>query len=105
MQKALKEFEKSGVKAFLLGNTEKEQNVFLTLISLTMENNNCDKVIKNFFQGNGPEGATLWSIECQNGESYALLFHNDKLNKVSSLHCDELKNRSKARCFQKVKKA
>ena len=83
--------------------TDTERNETLTVL-LTKSKQDCDVVVRNFFQGIEPEGGALWNVMCGNGKSYILLIENDDLGSTRIMGCALMNamTEGKGECFKKV---
>ncbi len=88
----------------LSDQTNSERNETLTAL-LTKSKQDCDVVVRNFFQGLEPEGGGLWNVMCDNGNSYILLIENDDLGSTRIMDCALMNSmtKGKGKCFKKVK--
>jgi hypothetical protein len=88
----------------LTDKSNQERNEALTVL-LIQSKEDCDVVVKNFFQGLEPEGGALWNATCGNGKSYVILIENDARGSTRIMDCALIKSltKGKSKCFKKVK--
>lgn len=84
--------------------TNQERNEALTVL-LIQSKEDCDVVVRNFFQGFEPEGGAFWNVTCDNGHSYIILIENDARGSTRIMDCALIKSLTKGRskCFKKLK--
>jgi hypothetical protein len=80
--------------------SDSERNTFLTAF-LYKSGENCDAVVRNFFQGTGETGDASWNIECRNKKAYSVMIYNDSVGSTKILDCAVLKALNAGECFQK----
>ncbi|MDX1410811.1 MAG: hypothetical protein R3351_01515 [Nitrospirales bacterium] len=79
------------------------RNEALTVLFIQTEED-CNFVVKNFFQGLEPEGGALWNVTCGNGNSYVILIENDDRGSTRIMNCALIKSltKGKSTCFKKL---
>ena len=79
------------------------RNEALTVLFLQTEED-CDVVVKNFFQGLEPEGGALWNVTCGNGNSFVILIENDPRGSTRIMDCALIESltKGKSKCFKKL---
>ncbi len=68
---------------------------------LKQSNENCDAVVRNFFQGLDKDKNAFWNVACRNRKSYAIMIKNDKVGSTKILDCGTLKMLKAGECFKK----
>jgi hypothetical protein len=68
---------------------------------LKQSNENCDAVIKNFFQGFDNERAAYWNVACRNKKTFVVSIMNDKVGSTKIMDCGILKMLKAGECFKK----
>ena len=88
----------------LVDRTDEERNEALTVL-LHKNKNNCDVVVRNFFQGFEPEGGAFWNVTCGNEQSFMILIENDARGSTRIMDCVEIQSLTKGKheCFKKLK--
>ena len=88
----------------LSNKSNEERNAVLTVL-LFENKEDCDLVVKNFFQGFEPQGGAFWNVTCENGKSYIILIENDARGSTRVMDCAVVKSLTKGRneCFKKLK--
>jgi len=88
----------------LSDKTNQERNEALTVL-LIQSKEDCDAVMRNFFQGFEPDGGAFWNVACGNGRSYIILIENDARGSTRIMDCALIKSLTKGRneCFKKLK--
>ena len=88
----------------LSDKTNQERNEALTVLLLKSKED-CDLVVRNFFQGLEPEGGAFWSVACGNGHSYIILIENDARGSTRVMDCALIQSLTKGRneCFKELK--
>ena len=78
---------------------ESERNFFFTKY-LNASGENCDSVLRNFYQGNFKREA-FWNVECQNKNSFVISVSADKNGSSKIMNCNLLKTINGGECFKK----
>jgi hypothetical protein len=88
----------------LSDKSNQERNEALTVL-LIQSKEDCDDVVRNFFQGLEPEGGAFWNVTCKNGHSYIILIENDARGTTRIMDCALIKSltKGKSKCFRKLK--
>ena len=88
----------------LFDKSNGERNETLTVL-LIQSKEDCDIVVRNFFQGFEPEGGAFWNVTCENGKSYMILIENDARGSTRVMDCTLIKSLTKGRneCFKKLR--
>ncbi len=88
----------------LSDKSNQARNEALTVLFLQSEED-CDFVVRNFFQGLEPEGGALWNVTCGNGNSYVILIENDPRGSTRIMDCALIKSltKGKSQCFKKLR--
>ena len=77
--------------------SEGERNAFFTMF-MRKNNEKCDVVVRNFFQGFSDDKTAFWSVKCKNKLAYSIGIDNDKAGSSKIMDCAILKL-AKLDCF------
>ncbi len=80
----------------LSDKTNQERNEALTVL-LIQSKENCDAVMRNFFQGFEPDRGAFWNGACGNGRSYIILIENDSRGATRIMDYALIKSLTKGR--------
>ena len=86
--------------AMLSRLSDQDRNSTLTKF-LKQSNENCDTVVRNFFQGFDKDHNAFWNVACRNKKSYVIMIKNDKVGSTKIMDCGVLKMLKAGECFKK----
>ncbi len=88
----------------LFDKSNQERNEALTVL-LIQSKEDCDVVVRNFFQGLEPAGGSFWNVTCGNEKAFIILIENDARGSTRIMDCALIKSLTKGRskCFKKLK--
>jgi hypothetical protein len=80
--------------------SDEERNAAFTQY-LRDTNQDCDAVVRNFFQGFDDDRNAFWNVACRNQISYVIMINNDSAGSTRVLSCEVLKAIEAGECFEK----
>ena len=80
--------------------SDQERNTTLARF-LKQSGEECDSVIRNFFQGFDKNQNAFWNVACGNKKSYVVMINNDSVGSTKILSCAVLKAVNAGECFKK----
>ena len=80
--------------------SDPEKNATLTKF-MKQSDEDCDTVVKNFFQGFDKDRNAYWNVACKNKKSFVIMIENDSAGSTKIMSCDLLKMLNAGECFKK----